>query len=333
MNEIIRHIEFLLVTRDCVVIPGFGAVIAQCKAARYSDNNDAMLPPVRTFAFNAALTHDDGCLASSIARARSVAYESALSAIAEAVEAMRHVLSSAGELQLGVIGRLSMSEAGAITFTSSDRSSELTPAYVWLPEIELETVSSLAKKQNAGRTSRVISLGNLSRIAASIAILVALCLTFMTPIPIDRGQYASLGIESISLPDTENNYAQSGLVRRPGESTAPVKLYLTRYEDACEVADTASHAAYIRERKANGTLADGGLRFNADDRYYLIVASLATEEDALDFISKSAGCRLGILSKDNRFRIYAATGQTVKDAQDAASAIADLYPDTWVCRK
>ncbi|MDE5929269.1 MAG: hypothetical protein K2H03_02185, partial [Muribaculaceae bacterium] len=33
MQELIRHIDYLLVRRDCVIVPGIGAFIASAKAA------------------------------------------------------------------------------------------------------------------------------------------------------------------------------------------------------------------------------------------------------------------------------------------------------------
>ncbi|MDE6702247.1 MAG: SPOR domain-containing protein, partial [Muribaculaceae bacterium] len=80
-------------------------------------------------------------------------------------------------------------------------------------------------------------------------------------------------------------------------------------------------------------LASSSGRFQTDDNYYLVVASLVNEADADEFIANSKNKQLGILAKDGRYRIYAATGVTYREALSAADLLADSYSSAWVCRK
>lgn len=347
MNEIIRHIEFLLVSHDCVIIPGFGAVLAHSLSARYDKSSDVLLPPSRTFSFNKSLNHNDGLLVSSIARSKGISFEAAASVVSVEVETMRRQLEIEGLLSLGLAGKLVMSE-GVMSFEPSSAAS-LSPEFMWLPSLRLTDVAALAKRREAllqssdGRQSRrtfkEYAIG-VARIAASLAILIALGFVLSTPVAVENAQYASLGIENFA-PAANHSEPEQSIVEMPGRAKAGIILYLQAHDDACERVDTAAHSQYIRQREAMKLSAGGadamvsqsGPRFNPADRYYLIVASLANEAEADKFIANSKYDRLGVLVKDGRYRVYAATGETISQTQDAAAMIEDRFPSTWVCRK
>lgn len=337
MNELIRHIEYLLVSNDCVVIPSLGAVLAHDMPARYDREQHTMLPPSRTFSFNASLDHNDGMLVTSVARSKSVSFEVARSIVGAEVDAMKRILASDGFLTLGAAGVLRMSAEGVMSFEPG-RVSALSPRYMWLPSLELCPVTELARRrqlslednQRVGhRPSPVRYIYRAARVAASLALLLALGFVLTTPIRFDKAQYASLGIENFSPAPSPS--AEPDIVRHPGQSSAPVTLYLRAYDDASEQVDTAARAAYQRSRRATANVSQ--IRFDSSDRYYLIIASLASQADADDFVSFHKNQQLGILAKDGRYRVYAATGATLRDAQSAAAALSDRYPDVWVCRK
>lgn len=353
MNEIIRHIEFLLVTNDCVVIPGLGAVIAHSIPARFDETAGCLLPPSRTFTFNAGLTQNDGLLLLSISRSKSVSYEAARHFVATEVDCMQRRLATSGSLQLGKIGLLRLDAEGSLSFTPSTASC-LSPSFMWLGELELQTVSDLVKRRDLSnlrqaeyrkRNSLAFYATRFAKAAASLVALIVLGIVFSTHISIEDAQYASLGFEDFKLKG-DDNALNSSLVRRPGESSSALVIVFDRNPDAMEVADTASHNAYVRSRIASKTesvessyaavadkQATGQLRFNPEDKYCLVIASLASEAEALEFVEKSKNNQLGILSKDGRYRVYAATGETLRQAQSAAETLGGRYPGAWVCRK
>lgn len=72
------------------------------------------------------------------------------------------------------------------------------------------------------------------------------------------------------------------------------------------------------------------IRFNATDRYCLVIASLPTEESAQKFIRENGSMHLGILNKDGKYRVYASTGNTTNEAL-LGKSIAGVSTDAWVC--
>ncbi|MDE7459239.1 MAG: SPOR domain-containing protein [Muribaculaceae bacterium] len=354
MNEIIRHIEYLLVANDCVVIPGLGAVIAHTLPARYDSSRHTFIPPSRVFSFNASLDHNDGLLVSSVARSKSITFEAARAMVAGEVESMKRLIASVGSISFGLVGCLKMAADGSISFEPG-KSSALSPMTMWLPQLQLRPVTELARlraqqaeaasRPSPHRVSPVNYIYRAVRVAASFAILLALGFVLGTTIDFDKAQYASLGIENFTAKqpvESERVASVSSVYRRPGQSTSEVKLYLRPFDDASEIVDTASRAAYQRERLVERMKSETSpteavmpekLRFESQDRYYLVVASLPTETDAEDFVSQYKNQQLGILAKDGRYRVYAATGANLREARTAAVALAERYPDVWVCRK
>ena len=77
MISIVEHIEYLIARHDCVVVPGWGAFIAQYEASSVSALG-RWQNPGRQISFNSALSYNDGLLASSIMQREQCAYEIAM---------------------------------------------------------------------------------------------------------------------------------------------------------------------------------------------------------------------------------------------------------------
>ncbi|MDE6109356.1 MAG: hypothetical protein K2F72_03620, partial [Muribaculaceae bacterium] len=142
MNRIIAHIEHLLVTHDCVVLPGIGAVLAHTVEARVDRTAGMAVPPRRVFTFNPAINHNDGVLAASIARRDEISYEAACRVVETAGEAMIVELETTGKLALGRVGTLMRGSDGSMSFVTAD-SPVLSPATMWLPEVSIDAFTSV----------------------------------------------------------------------------------------------------------------------------------------------------------------------------------------------
>lgn len=342
MNEIIRHLEYLLVANDCVVIPGLGAVIAHTVSAKVDEDGCYITAPSRTFSFNSMLTHNDGMLSASLARARAISFEVARNIITNEVEQMRRELAAKGRLALGCVGALIMTD-GILSFEPG-RSDVLSPATMWFPQLRLRHLGDITREREAiaeagnRKKGHILTYATrIGRIAASLVLLLALGAVLSTPIDVENAQYASFGIENFR-PAEKTDSSKASLIRRPGEMSSSLVLVINRFDDAMEIADTAAHNEYIRVRQSslrnvNRKSEASDLRFDENDRYCLVVASLASEAEAQKYIEQSRGARLGILAKDGRYRIYAATEESLRQAHNTANVLSERYPGVWVCRK
>lgn len=349
MNRVIRHSEYLLQSNDCIIMPGLGAVLAHDESARIDEATGMLVPPTRRFSFNSMLTQNDGLLATSVARCEGIGYDAALRIVTDEIESMRHQLVADGELSLGHIGLLKL-DGDKMLFEPYDASS-LTPGLLWLPTVRITPLSERVKADDAAVAAasrrRISPLVRFARTAAAVAVAIGLGFVMSTPITTDNAQLASFAPEAVKAPSRP---AES-LFERPGTSTAPLVLVLRHHTDAATAVDTtaklpapkqvvqkvavveAAEIAEVAEVAEVAKTSQSTLRFDESDSYCLVVASLATQEEADRFIARNSKQQLGVLPKDGRYRVYAATGTTAAGAQSAAAELADRYPNAWVCRR
>ena len=116
MIQLQRHIEILLLSHDCVIIPGFGGFIAHHVDAHYDEADRLWLPPYRTLGFNPQLTLNDSLLVQSYVEAYDMSYPDALRQIESEVEELKGILHSEGEYVMDGVGTLSVNIEGNIEF-------------------------------------------------------------------------------------------------------------------------------------------------------------------------------------------------------------------------
>lgn len=340
MSFVFDHLEFLLQRHDCVVLPSLGAFMVRYRAAHFDPSDPCrLLPPSRELAFNGALTESDGMLESSVARKCGVSFEAARRMITEEISALAAQLYQFGELHLGRLGVLQTTDYGKLLFSPSASSNwdlrsyglmplELTsvdaprilPAVSpYVPEYEEETVAPQRNKVVRG----------IIGIAASLAVLVTVALFLLYPIrlseaPMEASLAPTAGIEQM-IPAVRT----SGNVTAQPSGTAVVENSGKEASDSAGAAKAAA-ANHAAAKTAEGKTANG-LRFNPSDSFFLIVASFPNETEADRFLAENSSRRLGILHKDGRFRIYAATGTTYEQTDSQKDAVG--FAESWVCRR
>ncbi len=366
MINVIGHIEYLILSRQCVIIPGLGAVLSQSVSAHYDAESGAWLPPVRRFSFNPDLTDNDGMLASSIARAQRVSYDAACRMLAEAVDAMRHQLEAEHRLSLGRIGELLVDENRNLSFRPYD-AERLSLSAMWLPSVNVKTlaerrVEAQANDEDAIEYNRRNFIARTMRrvkVAAVVIALIAVGVALTLPLRVENAQYASLSIEKSSQREKQQ---QPELIERPGKTDNMPVLVLPTFNDAVTVVDTVEYnrqrtahrqalaqAKAYREKTAAKLIAQqqesvetsakpniqSKQNDNNSGNYCLIVASLASLAEAEAYVAKSKDTNLSVLAKDGHYRVYALTGESVADVQakSRTTGVSARYPDAWVCRR
>ena len=143
VNELERHIEILLLSNDCVIVPDFGGFMAHHVDARYDGRDDMFLPPLRTIGFNPQLKMNDSLLALSYVEAYDISYPDAISRIAEDVREVRAELEANGKYELTDIGTLYLNDNGNYNFEPCE-AGLLTPDYYGLGGFEMRPLKGLS---------------------------------------------------------------------------------------------------------------------------------------------------------------------------------------------
>lgn len=141
MIELERHIEILLLSNDCVIVPDFGGFMAHHADARYDGRDNMFLPPLRTIGFNPQLTMNDSLLALSYVEAYDISYPDALQRIAADVNEIRSELEQHGEYELNNIGTIYLNSNGNYSFEPCE-AGILTPSYYGLDGFQMLPIAS-----------------------------------------------------------------------------------------------------------------------------------------------------------------------------------------------
>jgi hypothetical protein len=352
MNTTIRHIEFLVSTHNCVVIPGIGAILAHRKSAQISADGMSIMPPCRVYTFNGDLTQTDGLVEQSVARGLQISYERATSIVSSDVDTMRHQLANGHSVSLGRIGTLESDAEGNVQFKAFECDG-ITPGMSWLQPLDLSKAKPIVnadeEEVTVGRTRRILSpVARFARGVAAAAVVAVIAFASSTPITIKDANYASIALPEVKAPKAE--YVPS--------TALPILNLVDNKAAQATPVDTAARAAYQRAQKMLAqqpmkaeqkavqpqsveapvqAKAAPAIRFNDNDAYCIIVASVNNTEEAQEYIEEAKrkyGERCELLKQDGRFRIYAGTAATTVAAREMiSSSIAKRHPGAWVCAR
>ncbi len=320
LNE---HIEYLMMHHDCVVIPGWGALVAQYGESFYDANRRELEPPVRKVGFNASVNHNDGLLAQSLVRREGLTYDEAVRFIDRSVATFRHQLAGGGELGMGRLGFFHSDAQGHVEFIPfyhemcTDqyfglRSVRFTP----LEELGKEaahTQSPMASDASPARAA-VVSRGwlrqNAWRTAASIAVLLGLTVLLSTPIVSDRDQHdmASLSLTEVMKP-------------RPTDGRAATST------------PTTSGTAAATPTATSATEAQGPrLLLDEGGKFYLVVSTLSSQAQTDEYLSRHRDVAEHALVQHSgkHFRVCVARARTAARLYSFMGELPEGYGSTWV---
>ena len=141
MIELERHIEILLLSNDCVIVPELGGFMAHHIDASYSKEEGLFLPPLRTLGFNPQLRINDHLLVQSYIEAYDISYPEALRRIEDQVIELRQHLENEGRYELNDIGVLQMNDEGNLEFEPCE-AGLLTPELYGLSSFEMPIINN-----------------------------------------------------------------------------------------------------------------------------------------------------------------------------------------------
>ncbi len=313
MISIIEHIEFLMTSNDCVVIPGWGALIAQHENAIINAEAHRISKPRRCISFNASVSHNDGLLAQSMVKREGVSYDEAMKEIAANVQMLRQIAASGVEIPFGSLGYFNLNDEGNIEFIPFFRNN-CNDAYFGLKSrLDIKTiteqeadVAATARLQQAETgshdtpslsTPQTSLFRNYMRIAASFIVLIALYCTLSTPIAVDMTRQS---MASISVPEIKKQPKQNIKVITKPKTTEKAEL----------------------EPEVSSDENSG--------KYFLIISTFKTEAQAKTFVSAHADLNAKIRKKGNTYRIYIDRSDDYCKLSKKIGNLPSEYKEAWI---
>ena len=168
--ELERHIEILLLSNDCVIVPDFGGFMAHHVDAHYDEDEGLFLPPKRTLGFNPQLKINDSLLAQSYVEAYDISYPEAVLRIEDEVNELKMHLQTKGFYELSSIGTLEFNENGNYVFTPCE-AGILTPDLYGLCSFEMTPLKisaasvpeTVEEEEEEKETTQIFNMNPLER--------------------------------------------------------------------------------------------------------------------------------------------------------------------------
>lgn len=151
--QLATYINDLLYRYECVIIPGFGALLTQYHSAK-EDKTHTFYPPRKTVSFNRQLQTNDGLLANYVATVEKCSYETALQKIRNFTGKLSLQLSEKEVVSLKNIGEFYLNEENSVQFIPASKQNFNTAVFGMTSfvaskvtrEVYKETVESLEEK-------------------------------------------------------------------------------------------------------------------------------------------------------------------------------------------
>lgn len=300
--ELERHIEILLLSNDCVVVPDLGGFVTHYREAYFDDEDNMFLPPLRTLGFNPQLNMNDSLLAQSYIEAYDISYPEAVRRIEAEVAELKLHLSSEGEYELNDIGVLSINEEGKMEFEPCE-AGILTPAFYGLSSFEMlpkygaKTISKLQRPKQTIKTieepqdediveetateekEETITI-QMSWVRNTVAVAAALLAFFMMTPRIDNGGQPEVSMSQMTLPIMTKDTPAKPMKKLDAQA---IKTAINECDTA--TADVVIPAADMEKaEKPAATPAQATQKTQPSTTYCIVVASQVSQHNAEAFV-------------------------------------------------
>lgn len=328
MIELDRHIEILLLSNDCVIVPGLGGFMAHHVDARFDEADGTFLPPLRTLGFNPRLTMNDSLLVQSYIEAFDISYPEALRRIEAEVEELRQHLESEDCYELNGLGTLRLNNDGNLEFEPCE-AGILTPDLYGLSTFELmplateepkatdsneETLDETVLTEEPADSAITIKMSWLRN---AVAVAAAVLAFFMISTPISNNN-ATLDVQ------------QSAFFKLP-------QHHASQDDDALNPSTSATDSTTCQEEsiKASEDIVEETI---ATPTYTIVMASQVTQRNAEIFIAQLnkadyTKARLQTSSKTNMLRVVYGSYSSQEEAIDTLRSLrkqSKQFSDAWV---
>ena len=152
--ELRRHIEILLLSNDCVIVPNLGGFMAHHVVARYDQHDGMFIPPLRTLGFNPQLNMSDSLLAQSYVDTYDISYPEAVSRVEHEVKLLKQRIEADGKLELPDLGTIYLNDRGRYEFEPC-LSGILTPGLYGFGALEIPMLQQKASENPEMGTIRL----------------------------------------------------------------------------------------------------------------------------------------------------------------------------------
>lgn len=315
MRNIATYIEYTLMTRHYVFVPGIGGFLLRDVDASYV--NRVYTPSHREVHFNRFLTNDDGMLANTYMQAEGITYDEAISQIRIEVATIKSAIEKKKSFVLGNLGILSY-DADKHLVVKNSKHYSIDPDCYGLDNLNIKTWKEIENELSGNNVSTYAPKADVVSIpkywlqrAAAVIILICLFANWdsFTNKNTIRLDYAAIfdkeilfGNTAPYLLETQNkDLTWENEVVLSQEDSSDVQLEAIVNTEEVTLSQTTDA---VVETTAVQPIATP---VTSNKVYYIIIASCSSYPEAERLVKKreSEGYEnVGILERDGRCRLY-----------------------------
>ena len=169
MNEIALHIDFLLHTHDCIIVPGLGGFVVN-ETGVEKNGLWGLDAPTFELIFNNKLTYNDGLLAESLMKTSNISFAAATKQIDSASQELRSILMKSEEVEWDNLGTFKTNGENNLIFTPNK--AYVRPQFFGLSNARFKpAVLALSSTSNNENSIPVRSIMRYVSTAIAVALL------------------------------------------------------------------------------------------------------------------------------------------------------------------
>lgn len=266
MKRLIKQIEQLLYSEECVVVPKVGAFLVHHEPAVTDETKGLIFPGHCRISFNATLKDNDGLLVRSYSDAFSFGYKRSLALLEKDIEELKGELLTSGVVQIGEVGKLAQAKGDdRIQFIPNPLHPFSIDYYGLRPVAMLPPIQAKQGKgeRRSGLKGHIYYLPiNLRTIGYSSVAAAMVAMAILIP------------NQRLTIP-SEWTQHQAGFL-----TTQTTKPKVEKPETATAIAEAAPEAPQLAGFRLTN-------KEESEGRYYVVVATLSNEAITEKFIREN----------------------------------------------
>lgn len=341
MLRIIEHIEQMLSVHDCVIIPGFGGFVLQVTPTWYNAEAHRFEPLHKELVFNETLQHNDGLLIESYRQSEATDYRSAYQLVQADVAELKALLERDGQVEMAPIGVFRRGEEGQLIFEASRDTDWLNASMFGLPAFTIEPlaeelpVPTEAEKVEKRRPDVYYIPVNrrLVRWVAAAVVAIVVFLSASTSVEeVNRSAYTASFVPTEML--NANMQKDEPAPAEPEPTSTKVEV-TPRVETKPAPVEKPKAETKVAKAPAPKREAAKTVEAAPQKRYYIVIASLASSEQAAQFM-KGVGQKdcpnMAVLQTKGKYRVYADrfTDKAAAEKYQNTLRKNPKYKDAWL---
>jgi len=360
MSKIDKHIEELLHSNDCVIVPDFGGFITSKQSAYYNKLTSVFYPATKKTLFNKYLVFNDGLLAAKVAEKQQLSFEEATQLLIQFKDDCYLKLNEEGRVEVEKVGVLFFDKEKNIQFQQAssnflNESFGLSPIKIdKTPDraivkttIKLEEVERVVKPK-LDRKSVVATQVKPSKTPRKKRRVVNLVPLLMVPMLVGSlfvlNKHEVFNQKNLNLA-TLNPFSTSRVVYyQPRENKIDLSVLETKIITETELQNNSidiKETQTIVPAKEIKELIDSTYvapkKFTNKGNFHLIVGCFSIKENAEKLVEKwsDKGFESKIIDKKGRlYRVSIQSLNSRKEAKETISEIKKTYSKSiWILKK